>query len=269
MRDNLPRESDSQSVIKEKAFNASIAAVNKPYFMTYVYSSLKTRYNDYIRNNDYGVIMRFGGYGIKNIDELRKFEPKTKEMLDYLHHFDKFIPVGNNPCVVNRICWIFENEFNGYLLAKREHPEFDYEILKSHVEYSRKCFNEISVVFKKYQKRLDSYMKYTRLNKTDPYSDRLERIRFVEDFKRKCDEICTNENELCDIIIDICYSTEKTKQFAWDVCGNTILKNLLKLNGDTIHFPERVNENGEFEYCGEQFVMREKIVSGEYYDCIE
>ena len=39
-----------------------------------------------------------------------------------------------------------------------------------------------------------------------------------EEYIRKCVEICPNEDELCNIVLDICYTTNNSKQFAWDVC---------------------------------------------------
>lgn len=269
MRDNMPHEDDTPEEIAKKEFNRRIAASNKPYFMTYVYPSLRIKNNAYIRNNNYGVIMRFSAYGINSIDELRNYEPKTLEMIDYLKYYDKFMPVGYNPCVVNRICWIFENAFHGFLSKKYEQPMFDYSILKGNIEYSKKNFNEVLKVYNEYQKRTDTYMKRIRTYGVDSDNYYLERHRFTQDFRRRCEEICTSEDELCDIVVDICYQTEKSKQFAWDVCGAVMLRNLLRNNGNIILFPERVDGIGEFEYCGEQFAMREKVIDNENDDYFE
>lgn len=269
MRDNMPKEDDAPDVIASKEFNSKIAAANKPYFMTYVYPSLRTKNNAYIKNNNYGVIMRFSSYGISSIDELRNYEPKTQEMLDYIAYYDKFMPVGYNPCVVNRICWIFENAFNGYLTKKYQQPEFDYSILKSNVEYSKRNYDEVFKVYQDYQRHIEVFLNKMKTQKVDTFDSWQQRRIMIDQFKRQCEEICTNESELCDIVIDICYKAEKTKQFAWDVCGDTILSNLLQNNNNTIHYPELVMSDGEFEYCGEQFVMCEKVICGENDDCIE
>ena len=65
---------------------------------------------------------------------------------------------------------------------------------------------------------------------------------------------------MTDIVLDICYQHENGKQFAWDICGDVIIKNLLKKNDNIIFFPEVVSGSGEFEYCGRQFEMRKKIL---------
>lgn len=269
VRDNIVRDDDTDEAKELKALNRRITAVNKPYFMTYVYPSLRSKNNEYIKNSNYGAIMRFGEYGITGIADLEEFEPKTPEMEAYLDHYYRYIPVGNNACVVNRICWIFENEFNGYLSKKYIQPSFDYSILKSDVSYSKKDYYAIAEIFEHYQKRIDSFQQRSKSEKVDMFDAWQERGRLISWFKRSCEEICTNEKELCDIVIDICYKANKTKQFAWDICGDVILDNLLQRNERKIKFPKHVEANGDFVYCGEQFVMCEKVVDGEFNDYTE
>ena len=267
MRDNLVKDGDDAETAAQKRFNQRIVAANKPYFMTYVYPQLRSKNNTYNKNSDNGALMRFGSYGIKSIKDLYEYESKTEEMMECLRLHAQM--VGSNHCVVNRICWIFEEAFNGYLTKRREQPEFDYTILKSNVEYSRSNYNDIMTVYADYQNRLDIFLKKMRTEKLDTFECWQQKKIFVDRFKRECETICSNENELCDIVLDICYKAENTKQFAWDICGETILNNLLKRNGGVINFPQRVDGDGEFVYCGENFVMCEKQIGGDSDDCFE
>lgn len=97
-------------------------------------------------------------------------------------------------------------------------------------------------------------------DKEYPVPERDAKMLLISDFKRQCEEICTNEEELCDILVDLCYRTERSKQFVWDICGDVILKNLLRRKGNIVHYPELTHGEGDFEYCGEHFVMKEKII---------
>ena len=55
----------------------------------------------------------------------------------------------------------------------------------------------------------------------------------------------------------MCYTKSKnSKQFAWDICGETFIKNLLKRNGYKISYPE-LDENGDIEFDGMRFSMKE------------
>lgn len=267
MRDNLVKDGDDAKTAVKKKFNQRIVAANKPYFMTYVYPSLRTQNNTYNTNSNNGALMRFGSYGIRSIEDLYNYEPKTKEMIECLRLHGEM--VGSNACVVNRICWIFENAFDGYLSKKYIQPEFDYSILKSNVEYSKKNYEDIFALYKEYQKRVEAFQRKKRTEKLNSLENWEKKKVFIDWFKKECEIICSNENELCDIVLDICYKTEKSKQFAWDICGDVILDNLLKNKCGIIHFPQLVNDNGDFEYCGENFVMREKKIGGDNDDCIK
>ena len=77
-------------------------------------------------------------------------------------------------------------------------------------------------------------------------------------FRSKCEEICPDRKELCDIVLDICYSSARSKQFAWDICGDTIIDNLLKENNHMISYPVKVQTDGEFVFGGEQFIINRK-----------
>lgn len=264
------KDDDNIETIRMKQKNMEIVASNKPYFMIYIYPQLKSKAKKYFKNNNYGAILRFKKYGINSISELVDYEPKTQEMITYLNSYYKYLPVGMNECVVNRICHIFENEFDSYLSKKCEQPMFDYTIMKSNVGYSKTTFNNVKNVFDAYIEEMDAYKNSVRMQKDDSDYDIAEKYhRFAEKFRIECEKICTNEDELCDIVLDLCYQTTKTKQFAWDICANKILENLLKNNNNKIHIPVHVDCNGDFEYCGEQFRMCEVIVGGNEDDCIE
>ena len=252
-------EDDDAEIIKQKEFNFKIAAAKKPYFMTYVYPKLKRQNRLYIENNKSGLLSRFNEYGIESIEDLENFENKTQAMVDYLSYYYRKMPVGNNPCVVNRISWIFENAFKNKLLSPPR-VRFDYSILKSGVEYSKSDYSKISNLYREYTKQVEKCcIRNWALNPNDDdFWNEKETLKKI--FQEECLRICPNEEELCDILIDLCYSKDKSKQFAWDMCGEKILSNLLKQSKNKIHYPQVVTEGGEFTYCGKQFIMCEKEV---------
>lgn len=252
-------EDDDEETARQKEFNYKIAAAKKPYFMSYVYPRLKSENDTYIKNNNRGVIRRFNQYGINSIEDLEQYEDKTDAMIKYLDYYYKRMPVGNNPCVVNRISWIFENVFKNYQI-KHKGSFFDYSILKCNVEYSKEDFKKISLLYKRYNNEIEKF-RINNWNKKidkDEAFDRQMSLKMF--FQSECEKICPNEEELCDIILDICYSKEKSKQFAWEMCGSTFLKNLLKRNKYRIHYPQITDGLGEFTYCGRNFIMCEKVV---------
>ena len=84
----------------------------------------------------------------------------------------------------------------------------------------------------------------------------MQRYLFKEAFKQQCAEQCPNQQILCNIILDLCYSNPKySKQFAWDICGGTFIQNLLKRNHNTISYPT-LDEDGDITFQGMRFTMK-------------
>lgn len=252
-RANRIKPDDSEDEIKRKQFNMNIVADKKPYFMIYVYPHLKKEYNLYHKNADFESYTYFD----KGVDELIAEGENnwTEEEKTFVKYYNALMPVGCNPCVVNRISWLFENEFNGYL-SKINNPDgFDYTILKSDTLYSAKNYSQVLQLYNEYIMRMDTLHKRMRVERFDDVN--LERKKIADYFQAECLKVCTNEEELCNIVLDICYTKETSKQFAWDICGEQIVKNLLCKNGFELSYPELSdNESADFIYMGYGFGMK-------------
>lgn len=262
-RDNKVLEDDDEETIQKKEFNRSITAANKPYFMTYIYPPLKKQNKSYQKSSNQGVTRRFMGYNLYTIQDLETYPHKTEAMKEYLEYYYKLSPVGTNPCIINKICKIFEQTFKGYLSKKYDQPEFDYSILKSVATYSKRDFNLINGIYKEYLRNIENFMQKKKEQKVDIYDLWMERDACAKWFKSECERICPNEDELCNIVIDMLYKTENSKQFVWDVCGDTIINNLLKQSNGRIQYPEKTDEDADFQYCGIGFKMKTQHVEEE------
>ena len=70
---------------------------------------------------------------------------------------------------------------------------------------------------------------------------------------------------MCNIVIDLCYKNNLSKQFAWDICGKSIIDNLLRINDYNINYPIR-DINGTVEYGGELFSIHIENLNREEED---
>ena len=238
----------------EKDFQKRIVADRKPYFMRYIYPDLMKEYNTYVRNVDRNALRHFQ----MTVDELKQIPDceRTDEQNEFIAHFEHKLPVGTGPCVMNKICRIFEKEFDGYVPRKNKEKKFDYSIMKSDAMYTSSQFASIKSLYKEYNKRLRDYSifaDYERVQDTDIYATS---IAMNEEFRKECDRICPDRRALCNIILDICYAKSSTKRFAWNMCGNEIIQNLLDNSGNVISFPER-DEYGDIEFAGMRFSTTE------------
>ena len=262
MRDNKVDEDDTEELKQKKEFNSRIAASKKPYFMTYVYPRLKSENDTYLRNNNRDAVRRFWKYDINSIEDLFAYEDKTDEMTSFCDYYKRLLPVGYNTCVIKRISWLFEKAFRGFVSRFSrmvgKSGKFDYSILKSGVEYSKSDYDEISKIYCEYLRRVDAYQERKRTEKIDKFDNYVEQQTLIDYFKSECYKVCPNAEELCDIVLDICYRRESTKIFAWNMCGDTIINNLLKKNSYLISYPQEVDGGGDFTYGGRSFAMTEK-----------
>lgn len=248
----LPEDTEEQKHFKELCLK--IVAENKPYFMKYVYPDLMVKYNKYLKDTNSKCIREFK----MSIVDLIQKPNKTIPEKDFLDYYRKLMPVGDNACTINRIAWLFEGTFKSYLREYTKTKEFDYSILKSGVEYSKNDYQKISKIKAEYDDSVKYYQQLANKQRLDKDEVSVNRNMMLLKFKAKCEEICSNEKELCDIVVDLCYSSSKSKQFVWDICGEVIIENLLNKNGNVINYPVLAKSDGEFEFGGEQFIMCQK-----------
>ena len=240
-----------------KRFYRSIVADKKPYFMRYIYPSLMKQYNTYIKNTNRNALREFQ----MTVDEMMsmQFEDLSERQRDFLRYYSYRIPVGVGNCIMNKICRRFEQEFDGHIGRHNASVKFDYTIMKSGNEYSTSQFYAIKRLYEDYNKRLQSYMVFADYERVDECDSIYEISTMNSDFRRECSSVCSNDNTLCDIILDICYSKNSTKKFAWSMCGETIIHNLLSKNNFTISFPV-IDTDGDITYSGEKYSLKTKKI---------
>jgi hypothetical protein len=67
---------------------------------------------------------------------------------------------------------------------------------------------------------------------------------------------------LANIVVDLCYTSSKSKTFAWDIAGEQIFNNVLKNNGGTITYPVK-DSGGDIEFLGKRFSLHTQKIGGD------
>ena len=227
-----------------------IVADKKPYFMRYIYPALMKQYNTYIKNTDRNALREFQ----MTVAELYKLPigETTERQREFLRYYEYRMPVGTNDCIMNKICRRFEDEFDGYIGKHNAAVKFDYTIMRSDAEYTPKQLSSIKRLYDDYNRRLVSYAVFADYERVDEYDSFAALSMMNEEFRRECSVICPDSKALCNIILDICYTKSSTKRFAWSMCGDDIIHNLLSSHDGVISYPVP-DAGGEFEYCGERY----------------
>ena len=234
-----------------------LLADKKPYFMRYIYPTLMRQYNTYVKNTDKNALREFQ----MTVSELQAIpiHDRTDRMNEFLHYYSIKMPVGDHDCVMNRICKRFEIEFDGYIGNHIDIPDFDYTVMKTGAEYSKSQLASISKLYTGYNKRLRSFAMFANYERVDECETFRIMTDLRDEFMQECLKICSNQEVLCDIVLDITYKKSGTKKFAWDICGEQIIKNLLAKNNDVIMFPTK-DQNGDITFCGERFSVKYKLL---------
>ncbi len=246
-----------------REFYRRIAADRKPYFMRYIYPELKRQYNKYIKNTNKNALREFQ----MTIPELEAVLPseRTERQSEFLHYYYRNMPVGTGDCVMNRICRRFEEEFDSLSSRSSIIDSFDYRFMRGEGEYTPKQLSAVKRIKADYTKRLSNYKSYSQSERIDKLDAADEYARMNEDFLRECSTVCPNESALCNLLLDICYTKKTTKRFVWEMCGETIIRNLLKLRCNEISFPALCSD-GETEYRGERFTVKIICIKEDFDD---
>ena len=237
-----------------RRFYLKLVADKKPYFMRLIYPALMKQYNTYIKNTNKNAMREFQ----MTVDELLAIptSEQTERQKDFIRYYHSRMPVSNNDCVMNRICRRFEQEFDGYLGRHNADTEFDYTIMKGDAEYSRSQYNAIMKLYENYNKRLRNYAVFANYERVDEYDTFARMLEMRNEFIQDCTKECPDRFALCNIVLDICYQRSSTKRFAWEMCGEEIIQNLLKRNDGVISYPT-LDANGDIEYCGNRFSVNQ------------
>lgn len=243
--------------VEERELYRRIVADKKPYFMRYIYPSLMKQYNTYIKNTDRNALREFQ----MTVDELYKIPigETTERQREFLRYYKYRMPVGTNDCVMNKICRRFEDEFDGHIGKHNLAVKFDYTIMRNNSDYTPNQYKAIKKLYEDYNKRLVSYSIFADYERVDECDSYAALVMMNDEFKKECSKVCPNEEVLCNVILDICYTKSSTKRFAWSMCGAEIIHNILKKNDYKISFPV-IDKNGILEFGGNKFTVKSKII---------
>lgn len=261
LKENRIDKDDSDEEIERKRLYAKLCAHKKPYFFAYNYSSLKTEYDSFVK------LARANSMSIykKDLDEFVE-QYENGEIIDenerrFIENYFYKLPLDRSKSTMNKICWAIEDEFDGTDLFKDVH--FDYSILKTGVEYDKKTYNLVKHICKTYKSSLQLANKHMAAGPDcSGDSNEWESVDIIlQNLVENLHNHCPNDEELCEILIELCYSDGISKQILWKACENTIIQRLLKTHDYKMRYPKK-NDNGDFWCQGVRYSMEEILVNG-------
>ena len=241
---------DDDETIARNEFFQRLLVDKKPYFMCYIYPQEMKKYKDYINSINVKCLKQFR----LTLEELINKANKNEYEMSFVSRFNAKMPVSLSQGLMNKIAWTVESEFNGVLANMNKEVDFDHSVLKSNVEYKQSEYNNIKKLHDKYRTTLSEYMQRTKSEKISKDESMSKRNMMRNEFRKQAYMICPNSYELCDILIDLCYDKNNNKQFVWDIVGDVIVENLLRLSNGEFNIVESC-EDGDIEYSYDNFSL--------------
>ena len=249
-------DGDDDDTVLDKNVNERIAAEIKPWFFIYRYSQLKSELDKYVKAVKSNCKIRFG----KSLDDLYSSEAKSEEEKAFIYNYEKYLPVSRAPGTMNRICWRIEDEFQTTDVLPD--VEFDCSILKSDAQYTEDEYGAVKELYDEYNKIMQLFLKRKKQNELGDDEVGFDIVHLKDIFMDECSNVCPSAEALSNIVIDLCYTSNKNKTFAWDVAGEQIFNNVLKNNGYIIRYPIK-DENGDIEFGGKRFSLYAQQIGGD------
>ena len=211
----------------------SLCAYRKPYFMIYVYDETKKQYKQYIKESN---AKCYAIYKCSIEDLYNNYNNLTEEQRDFLFWYERKMPVGTGNCSMNQICKYVESQLDGYKSQLHSNSSFDYNTLK----VKRRCTEEHRQSLKELEQYYCECVKQYKLrkDKQDEFDKYYQRVNMVKMFKDKAAELCPNDDERMNIILDMTYGYKGNRQFCWDCIGELIIKRLIELKEENVVYTE-------------------------------
>ena len=220
----MPSNWYNMGACADDRYKQSICAYRKPYFMIYIYDETKRDYKKYIKeSNDKCKLI----YNCSIQDLYDNKDGLSDEQKEFLFWYEFKMPVGTGECSMNKICRYVESQLDGYKSQLRRNSTFDYNELK----VKRRCTEEHRQALRELEQE---YRECVREYKAQKHFDKGEsnknRKFLYKKFHEEAINICPNDDERLNIILDITYGYNGNKQFCWDTIGDLICERLEEMN---------------------------------------
>ena len=222
----MPKTWYNLKACKDNEFLRELCAYRKPYFMIYIYDETKRLYKNYIKESNAKCYTLFGC----TIDELYTTTSITDDQKEFLRWYEIKMPVGTNSCSMNKICRYVESQLDGYKIELRNSSTFDYNILKKKRRCTEEHRNKLRELEEYYRECISEFKKKKLV--LDKFDMNHNRSFLCKRIKALAKNICPNDDERLNIILDITYGYKGNRQFCWDCIGDLIIKRLEELEDE-------------------------------------
>lgn len=248
--------------VERISFNNSIIIDKRPYFMRWLYSNYNKKYRKFNENYNNFCISKFG----KTLDEILGSNNLSDAEQELVQKYYRFSPLLDTDCVMNRICHYMEDKVKELKEnTTNRTPDNIVAILKN---------NKIAIDKEKLKRLYDLYKRYK--NGKQNFSgikdeNGEERYKTLEQYNKSIRmealTISNDISELANLAVTICYEVHPSdnKSFVWNVFFEGLVDNIGMNRKEILKVPF-VDKQGDFDYLGNKYTIREINAGDEFYD---
>ena len=203
----------------DNEYQRSICCEKKPYFMIYRYDEEYRKYKNFIKEQD-SFCMKMYGMTIKELLAIPN-DQLTNEQKETIKWYYVFNPVDVHDCTINKICYYIENVIGEYKSTLKER-KVNYKSLMTKRRCTKKHKDALALLMNQYIEVFKNIV-----NNSDSHDDNTNIISTTNNyFKERAQEICHNDDELINILLELCYgdnNIKSNKEFCWMIIVDKIL----------------------------------------------
>ena len=253
-------EEYSDEYNEKMGFYEKVCAHKKPYFFGYNYPSLMKEYRETTNRAITNARQKFRMELDDMVNMYVSGADMTTEHKIFVERFLRSLNLDNSKSTCNMICWEVEKVFDEQKCFSPEKINL-YELLRTDNTYESTSLNKIIKECKKSEKKhAMRCVIEVLLNKTE-FEESEEYYNVEFDMSAILNEICSNEEMLCDLLLDYCYEYNGNKEILWNVCGDVLLARLAQSRKS--YYPI-VDPDGDFEVQGKRYSMKEYVAGGDF-----
>ena len=244
--------------------NKEICANKLPYFFRHKEAKYGARWNSYVRALNKRSSRKKSLGKCKTIEEMQRVKNKNEEQIAFIADFYNNAPFTTGNSTMNRICRYLESEFAGFKRAGLYRG--DPSIYQYGVKVTKMELDGVAALLERYIADVNAFKEYLKSTDDDEWTyqqinDRYEEMNNY--FLVKCREIVKSDERLTDALTEVCYSRERSKHFAWRLCGKRMIENVLMKSGNTLTIPI-MDKDGDIGYKGIMFRTEELEYYGDF-----
>ena len=192
----------------------SICTSKKPYFMIYIYETLRAEYRRFMEAVESDCNIQYGSGAAEILQQGNE---------DFARYYNKKNPVSDGRCTMNRICHYVEKVFEEYKVEQRQSLDWSSDFMKYGAEVSEDARAKLMKLAETYCAEYSIFKKASGHTKTH-YKDESQWLK--KKYRDLAEMACPDEKERLDIVLDLDFDNK----FLWNCTGHLIIKRLKELN---------------------------------------